>query len=213
MPIAVGLAFAAKYSDDDTISIAFTGDGAADEGAYYEALNLATLLSVPVLFVCENNHLSTNTLITDRQAQPDAAVKASAFGLRTANVDGRDVFAVYDVARALIEKMRSDRQPALLQVDLARLCAHVGPVPTVAPIDADAMIAQARSGTFGDDPISNCLASLVAESEEVAAGCRRVLEDLPALVRAEFGRASSAFQAYNEPRHLVAPPPPRSYAV
>jgi len=109
--------------------------------------------------------------------------------------------------------MRSDRQPALLQVDVARLCAHVGPLSAVAPIDADSMIAHARSGTFDDDPISNCLASLLAENGEVEADCRRILEELPAGVRAEFLRATSAFEAYNESRQLVAPPPIKSFAV
>ncbi len=213
MPVAVGLGFAAKRLSKDAIAIAFSGDGAADEGVFYEALNLAAILAVPVLFVCENNELSTNTWLRDRQAQPDIAAKAAAFGVGSRRVAGHDVFAVRHAAAEMIAAMRIDRQPALLEVKVARLCAHVGPVSKVPAIDAEAMLDASHRGDIGDDPILHCLEQLIRKHPESEAACLDILTDVPVTVRAEFRRGHEAFEAHNLVHQLVAPPPPKSYAV
>ncbi len=127
LPIACGLGFALKQTSD-SICVAFTGDGGTDEGVFYEALNLSALLKLPVLFVIENNNLSTLTPLSRRQAQTDISRKAESFGVGATRVDGNDVEAIYARAVSIVAEVRRTSQPHVLIADTARLCAHVGPV-------------------------------------------------------------------------------------
>ena len=90
------------------MAFALTGDGGIDEGSFWESLNLAALLSLPVLFVVENNGYSTLTPVEARQARPDVVAKASAFGVPASSVDGNDLAAaaaaVDDAVAAMVKK-------------------------------------------------------------------------------------------------------------
>lgn len=213
MPIAVGLGYAARHADEGAIAIGFTGDGAADEGSFFEALNLAAKLGLPVLFVCENNGLSTNTRLEERQAATDLAAKAKAFGLASERISGYDVLEVHAAAARVIASMREDRQPAFLEITVTRMCAHVGPDSWAPRLDADSLANAARAGERGDDPLVISVGRMLAEDPGSEATYRAAVAEAVAEARGEFARGNHAFLAYNAGRGLVAPPPPKSYAV
>jgi len=211
-PVAAGLGLGCKLDGRSAISVGFSGDGAADEGAFFEALNLAALLGLPVLFVCEDNGLSTNTPLAARQAQSDITAKARAFGLVADSAEAVDVFAVREAAKDLIDRIRAKSEPAVLTLSADRLCAHVGPVSTIGAIDPEALLHQAGKESTRD-PIAYCVGAILREQPKLRAECQEILQGVPKKVAAEFRRADAAFQERNTMAGLVAPPPPKSHAV
>lgn len=211
-PVAVGLALGCKLDGNGAVSVGFSGDGAADEGAFFEALNLAAVLRLPVLFVCENNGLSTNTPLVVRQAQTDISAKARAFGLKAEAVEAVDVFAVREAAEHLLDHIRSTSEPAVLTLSADRLCAHVGPVSKIGAINPEAVIHDAGESETRD-PITHCVGVILGKLPERRADCLEILRSVPNNVAAEFQRADAAFEDRNVTAGLVAPPPPKSHAV
>jgi TPP-dependent pyruvate/acetoin dehydrogenase alpha subunit len=211
-PVAVGLGLGCKLDGRGAVAIGFSGDGASDEGSFFEALNLAAVLHVPVLFVCENNGLSTNTPLAARQAQTDISSKARAFGLEASSADAVDVFTVRRAASEMLDRVRSTSQPAVLALTADRLCAHVGPVSKIDPIDAGAMLAEAANRATRD-PIASCLGAILRDEPEFRDECIEILERVPTQIAAEFRRANAAFEERNAIAGLVAPPPPKSHTV
>ena len=211
-PVAVGLALGCKLDRRGAVALGFSGDGASDEGSFFEAINLAAVLKLPVLFVCENNGLSTNTPLAVRQAQTDISAKARAFGLMAASADAVDVFAVREAAMKLMDRIRSTSEPALLAVSADRLCAHVGPVSKIGALSAEAILDEAgNAGTR--DPIAHCVGAILHELPSLRSRCLEILQDVPVAVAREFRRADGAFEARNLTAGLVPPPPPKSHAV
>lgn len=137
IPIASGIAFALKNEGTKRVCIGFLGDGATDEGVFFETLNLAALMKLPLLFVVENNAISTMTTFSKRQAVPDVVGKAERFGVRGMTVDGNDVLSVYDAAQDILQGMRQTHEPFVLETVTDRLCAHVGPIVYPSGIGAD----------------------------------------------------------------------------
>jgi pyruvate dehydrogenase E1 component alpha subunit len=211
-PVAVGLGLGCKLDGRGAVSIGFSGDGASDEGSFFEALNLAAVLHLPVLFVCENNGLSTNTPLEARQAQTDISAKARAFGLEASSADAVDVFAVRTAAAKMLDRVRSTSQPAVLALTADRLCAHVGPVSKIDPIDPAAMVAEAAN-TETRDPIAFCIGTILRDDPQRRGDCIEILRAVPARIAAEFRRANAAFEDRNAVAGLVAPPPPKSHTV
>jgi pyruvate dehydrogenase E1 component alpha subunit len=211
-PVAVGLGLGCKLDGRGAVSIGFSGDGASDEGSFFEALNLAAVLHLPVLFVCENNGLSTNTPLAARQAQTDISAKARAFGLVAASAEAVDVFEVRRAASNVLDHVRTTSQPAVLALSADRLCAHVGPVSKIDPIDTGAMLAEAANGATRD-PIASCLGVILRDQPQLRGECIEILNAIPKKVAAEFRRANAAFEDRNAVAGLVAPPPPKSHTV
>ena len=212
IPIAVGLARAAQLQLRDQISITFFGDGAVNIGAFHEALNLATVWQAPVVFVCENNGLSTNTPLNARQAQTDISAKARAFGLMAEAAEAVDVFAVRQAAADLLEKVRATSEPAVLILSADRLCAHVGPVSTIPAINPQRMLEESGDPATRD-PIVHCVGSILRDMPELRGDCIDILQEVPTRIAAEFARADAAFEHRNLTAGLVAPPPPKSHTV
>lgn len=127
IPLAVGAAYSFLLQRKDNVSVVFFGDGAADEGVFYESLNLASLKKLPVIFVCENNLYSTHMPISACLADTDICKKAEAFGIPATRVDGNDVCAIFDAAQKMIENARSNNGPAFLECMTYRWRGHVGP--------------------------------------------------------------------------------------
>jgi len=124
---AVGIALASSMRGDGAVSVAFFGDGATDEGRFYECLNLAALYKLPVLFVCENNFYSTHLPMEARQPADNIYQRAEMFALPGVRVDGNDVCAVYRVAGEAVQHARNGGGPALLECRTYRWRGHVGP--------------------------------------------------------------------------------------
>lgn len=126
IPIATGAALAAKMDNGTDIAVAFFGDGATEEGVFHESLNLASVLGLPILFVCENNLFSSHLHISLRQPYNSITRYAVAHGISTQVVDGNDVVAVSRAASELINQARESRKPALLETITYRWRGHVG---------------------------------------------------------------------------------------
>ena len=127
IPLAVGAALAFSLQKRDSVSVAFFGDGAANEGTFYESLNFASLKKLPVIFVCENNFYSTHMHISACLADTDISKKAEAFKIPGIRVDGNNIMEVFNVAKKAIEDARSGKGPGLIECMTYRWRGHVGP--------------------------------------------------------------------------------------
>jgi pyruvate dehydrogenase E1 component alpha subunit len=124
LPLAVGMALASKKQKKATITCCFFGEGAAAEGEFHEALNLAALWKVPVLFVCENNLYAMGTALKYTHAMTELEKKGASYGMESAAVDGMDLMAVVEAANIAVAKVRSSSKPYLLVCNTYRFRAH-----------------------------------------------------------------------------------------
>lgn len=124
LPLAVGLALADKKMKRHQITCCFFGEGAAAEGEFHEAMNLASLWQVPVLFVCENNLYAMGTAIKYTHAVTNLEVKGPSYGITSSSVDGMDLIAVLDAATTAAETIRQAGKPYLLICNTYRFRAH-----------------------------------------------------------------------------------------
>lgn len=124
LAMSVGMALASKKQKKDNITCCFFGEGAAAEGEFHEAMNLAALWSVPVLFVCENNLYAMGTAIRFSHSVTEIEKKGRAYGIDTAVADGMDVLAVEEAAKKAIEKIRTTGKPFFLVCNTYRFRAH-----------------------------------------------------------------------------------------
>ena len=124
LPVAVGLALADAYLRRPHVTTCFFGDGAVAEGEFHESMNLAALWRLPVLFVCENNLYAMGTRIERALSQTDLTAKARAYGMAADSVDGMDVVAVEEGARAATEIVKSGHGPFFLECRTYRFRAH-----------------------------------------------------------------------------------------
>lgn len=124
IPIACGAAFASKYKKENRVSIVFLGDGAANEGVFYESLNLASVWNLPVVFVVENNGLAVTTQNSTTTANVDIFEHASSFGIKGQVVDGQNVETVYHTTKAVLERVRVECRPEILEFKTYRFHEH-----------------------------------------------------------------------------------------
>jgi len=124
LPLAVGLALADKLSGRPRVTVCFFGDGAVAEGEFHEALNLASLWELPVLFCCENNLYAMGTALSRHQAETNIALKATSYRIESVAVDGMDVVAVADAARVAVDAVRAGDGPRFLECLTYRFRAH-----------------------------------------------------------------------------------------
>jgi len=127
IPIAVGAALAFKLKRERRVSVVDFGDGAVDEGVFYESLNFAALKNLPVVFICQNNSYATHAHQKLRQANIKIFQKAKAFGIFTIRVDGNDVLEVFKAAREAIRLVRLGKGPVFIEGITYRCLEHVGP--------------------------------------------------------------------------------------
>jgi TPP-dependent pyruvate/acetoin dehydrogenase alpha subunit len=125
LPIACGAAWRAQYKKTKDVSVCFFGDGTTNIGAFHEALNLAAVWKLPVVFVCENNLYMEYTPIGRVTAVPDpAAGRAPAYGLESIVIDGQDADVVYAAAQAAFLKARMGGGPSLIECKTYRYSGH-----------------------------------------------------------------------------------------
>ena len=124
LPIATGVAFAARYRGSGDVTLCFFGDGATNIGAFHEALNLASIWRLPVIFLCENNLYGEYSPIASTTPVARLADRADAYGMAKAVVDGNDVLAVRGVAGAAAARARAGEGPTLIEALTYRVGPH-----------------------------------------------------------------------------------------
>lgn len=124
LPIAVGVAFAQQYRNEKGITVCLFGDGAADEGSFHEALNLASLWRLPVIFVCENNLYAGAQRYEEHTRVKDVADRAVAYAMPGEVVDGNDVVAVYGATRRARDLAAAGGGPTLVECKTYRCRGH-----------------------------------------------------------------------------------------
>lgn len=124
IPIATGVGFAIKYRGGDQCIVCFFGEAAVNIGAFHEALNMASLWNLPVIYVIENNRYGMGTSISRSTANEDVVVRAKGYRMIGESVDAQDVFAVRDAMGRAVERARTEKRPTLLEMRTYRFMGH-----------------------------------------------------------------------------------------
>lgn len=124
VPVAVGVGFAIKYRGTDNVCVCYFGDGAMNQGGVHEAMNMAGLFRLPVLFVLENNKYAMGTSVERSTVQPDFVLKAKAHGIDGERVDAMDVMNVREASKRVLQHMRETGEPYFLEMDCYRFVGH-----------------------------------------------------------------------------------------
>jgi pyruvate dehydrogenase E1 component alpha subunit len=124
LPLAVGLALADSMQGERRISACFFGEGAIAEGAFHEAMNLAALWHLPVLFLCENNFYAMGTALARSESQTDLCIKAASYNVPASRADGMDVIAVLEAVASAAEQVRAGKGPRFVELQTYRFRAH-----------------------------------------------------------------------------------------
>lgn len=206
LPHAVGLAWGLGHQGRDGVVCVYFGDGASSEGDFHEACNLAGLRRAPVIFLLQNNHWAISTPVTKQTAAVSFASRAAGYGFPGELVDGNDFFAVYEAARAAVQRARAGEGPTLIEARTYRMGPHNtadDPRRYVDPQELEAYRAL--------DPIDRLRAYLEDAGLLKAGDEERMREE----IEAEMASALAAAEAKAEPRpeqifdHVYAEPPSR----
>ncbi|MDP6745593.1 MAG: thiamine pyrophosphate-dependent enzyme [Candidatus Poribacteria bacterium] len=147
IPLAVGAAYAHQRQATDRVSVAFFGDGAVNQGAFHESLNLAAVWQLPAIFVCENNGHADSVAQSRHQRQLQISLRAQGYGISGLTIDGNDTLAVYQAASQAVERARKGNGPTLIECLTYRHYSHQGAQPNPLgsrPVD----------GRINPDPLS-----------------------------------------------------------
>jgi acetoin:2,6-dichlorophenolindophenol oxidoreductase subunit alpha len=186
MPIANGMAWAAKLDGAKWVTIAYFGDGASNIGAFHEALNLASVWKLPVIFICANNGFAEHTRYEDGTSVDQISKRAAGYSMPGVTVDGNDPDAMYAAAAEAISRARGGEGPTLIEAITYRFLGHVF------GDDDKYMSKEEKAAAMEKDPLPILRARLIAEgiaSEEELAALQKSIEDEIADAEA-FGMAS-----------------------
>jgi len=126
IPIATGAGLAAKMDNNGDIAISYFGDGSCEEGVFHESLNMAAIMNLPVLYVCENNLFASHLHIDLRQPSSSTARFADAHKISNIIIDGNDVVGMYKLLNSQVEEMRKTNKPFFIEAYTYRWKGHVG---------------------------------------------------------------------------------------
>lgn len=126
IPVATGVALSAKVRGSDQVSVVFFGDGASSQGSLHEAMNLASIWKLPVLFVCENNRYAESTPFEYAVAGGSVANRAAGYGMPGVMVDGQSALEMYEVGREAVARARAGEGPTLIEAQTYRYQGHFG---------------------------------------------------------------------------------------
>jgi len=186
LTVAAGVGLSIKQRRTGQVCLCFFGDGAANRGPFHEALNLAVIWKLPVIFLCENNGWASSTPHRYACAVPDVAVRAAGYGLRGVVVDGMDALEVYAAVRGAVDRARAGGGPALIEAKVVRWQGHYEGDPQGYRDRTEIAEGKAR------DPIARLRSKLLAENilgaEQVAEMERAALAEIDTAVA--FGESS-----------------------
>jgi pyruvate dehydrogenase E1 component alpha subunit len=124
IPLATGMAFAAKYRDTNQVAVCYFGEAAVNNGAFHEALNMAALWKLPAIYLCENNRYGMGTALERASAIYDISERASSYDMANEVVDGQDVLIMHAAMERAVQRARIDKVPTLLEVRTYRFMGH-----------------------------------------------------------------------------------------
>lgn len=122
--LGTGIAFAHQYREDGGVNLAYMGDGASNQGQVFEAMNMAALWKLPIIYVIENNKYAMGTSTMRHTASQEIYMRGSIFGIPGKAVDGMDIFAVREAGAIALEHVRSGKGPYILEMDTYRYRGH-----------------------------------------------------------------------------------------
>jgi pyruvate dehydrogenase E1 component alpha subunit len=172
------------------VAVAFSGDGAVNEGAFHEGVNMGAIWDLPVVYVVENNLYGASTPVQAVIKTQRIADRAPAYGIRSATVDGNDVLAVYEAARSAVERARQGRGPTLLELMTYRITGHSRRDPCHYQPEAE------RREALEREPIKRFAGALLAQGVADAAA----LDQIGAGIDQELEAAVKAAMAAPAPR-------------
>ena len=187
-PVLIGAVMGRRHQGQDAVGVAYLGDGASSTGDFHEGLNFAAVRGVPVLLVLENNRFAYSTPIASQFKCDSLVLRAPGYGIDGHQADGNDALALYRLARELLEDMRRDPRPILLECLTMRMRGH-GEHDDFSYVPRELLDAYAKK-----DPVDTAVARLRAESGLEDAE----LKQIEAEVRAEVDAAYT--QALSEPK-------------
>lgn len=190
IPIATGAGLACKMDGKGAVAVSYFGDGAAEEGLLHESLNMAAILKLPVLFVCENNLFASHLDIHLRQPQNTVARFAKAHEVRAHTIDGNDVVAVSRATEDLVGRARRGEGPGFLEAVTYRWRGHVG-----ANEDIDVGVRRQPEELAAwkrRDPVRRLADSLMERGALAADGISRITSEIRAECDGALARARQA---------------------
>ena len=135
IPVGAGIALASKMGGTGQVVLCFFGDGASNQGTFHEALNLASIMKVPVIYVCENNRYASTTSVSYSVPIPNIADRASSYGIPGVVVDGMDVLSVYESIKLSVARARKGEGPTLVECKTYRYRGHFTAEPAMSWLD------------------------------------------------------------------------------
>ena len=194
IPIAVGAALGFKMKGEDRVAVPFTGDAGCNTGNWHEALNMASIWDLPVVFALENNHYGVSTNIRDTTNIDDLSIRAQSYGIPGVRVDGFDVLAVHAAAKEAVERARSGGGPTLLVTEAYRFEGHYAGEPEVYREREEV------EGFRALDPIPRFRRLLIAQEQSFETS----LSAIDAEIREEIAEAVRFAEASPQPDPLTA---------
>lgn len=122
--LGAGLAFAAKYRNEDRVTLCYLGDGAANAGVFFETLNMVGLWDLPIIFIIENNEFAMGTRLEYHAADPELWKRGLPFGIKSERIDGMDVIQSKKDADRIVDYVRKERKPYLVEIMTYRFAGH-----------------------------------------------------------------------------------------
>ncbi|MEM6650007.1 MAG: pyruvate dehydrogenase (acetyl-transferring) E1 component subunit alpha [Pseudomonadota bacterium] len=178
VPIGAGLAFANKYRKNDNVSFTYFGDGAANQGQVFEAMNMAQLWKLPVIFVIENNQYAMGTAVQRSHADTHLYRRGASFGIPGKEIDGMDVVEVREASREAVEHARAGKGPYVLEMKTYRYRGHSMSDP------AKYRTREEVDGMRGpSDPIERCKERILKEGFADEDALKAIDKDIKAIVK------------------------------
>lgn len=136
IPIATGAAFSSWIRKSNQVIICFFGDGATNQGTFHESLNIASVFSLPVVYICENNLYGVGTCIKNTSKCQQLSIKSMSYGIEGVTIDGNNVTLVYETVKKAVEKARNSKGPTFIEAETYRWHTHFeGEPDTYRPVD------------------------------------------------------------------------------
>lgn len=190
VPVATGVALAFKMRGEKRVAVCFMGDGAVNEGAFHEGVNMGAIWDLPVVYVVENNLYGASTLSTSVVKTETIAERAAAYGIPGRQIDGNDVLKVYETASAAVERARNGDGASLLELKTYRITGHSRRDPSLYQPDEE------KERALKNEPIGLFDKYL----QEAGVADRETLDRLASSVDEEIEKAVSLAMAAPEPK-------------